>query len=154
MSFLDKVGNMFSKVSNSVGNFIKPIKHNVQQGLYKAGNWLDKNHETIGTIASGIGNILSNLPSGAASDKLRNAGNTMNTIGQGFHNYNGSSIQNYLTGFTRPSNISRTPPNAQPQQNQNPAINPVNTPIQQPAVGIQQQSAENNFGRLKARRRR
>ena len=150
MSFLDKVGNMFSKVSDGVSNFIKPIKHNVQQGLAKAGNWLDRNHETIGTIASGIGNILSNLPSGAASDKLRNAGNTMNTIGQGFQNYNGSGIQNYLTGFTRPSNIARSPPNA--QQNQNPAINPVNTPIQQPAVGIQQ--SQNTIARIKPVRRR
>ena len=134
MSFLDKVGGMFSKVADNVGNFIKPIKHNVQQGLAKAGNWLDRNHETIGTIATGIGNILSNLPAGAASDKLRQAGNTISDVGQGI------SSRNYLTGisgaingaFQRPSNIARTPPNA--PANQNPAINPVNSPIQQPPV--------------------
>ena len=135
---------MFSKVADNVGNFIKPIKHNVQQGLAKAGNWLDRNHETIGTIATGIGNILSNLPAGAASDKLRQAGNTISDVGQGI------SSRNYLTGlsggisgvingsFQRPSNIARTPPNklseANRPANQNPAINPVNSPIQQPPV--------------------
>ena len=136
MSFLDKVGGMFSKVADNVGNFIKPIKHNVQQGLAKAGNWLDRNHETIGTIATGIGNILSNLPAGQASDKLRQAGNTISDVGQGI------SSRNYLTGlsgaingaFQRPSNIARTPPNRNPQANQNPAITPVNSPIQQPPV--------------------
>lgn len=140
MSFLDKVGGMFSKVADNVGNFIKPIKHNVQQGLAKAGNWLDRNHETIGTIATGIGNILSNLPAGQASDKLRQAGNTISNVGQGI------SSRNYLTGlsggisgvingsFQRPSNIARTPPNRNPPANQNPAINPVNSPIQQPPV--------------------
>ena len=151
MSFLDKVGGMFSKVADNVGNFIKPIKHNVQQGLAKAGNWLDRNHETIGTIATGIGNILSNLPAGAASDKLRQAGNTISDVGQGI------SSRNYLTGlsggisgvingaFQRPSNIARTPPNR--PANQNPAINPVNSPIQQPPVaGANNRLSEANDG--------
>ena len=153
MSFLDKVGGMFSKVADNVGNFIKPIKHNVQQGLAKAGNWLDRNHETIGTIATGIGNILSNLPAGAASDKLRQAGNTISDVGQGI------SSRNYLTGisgaingaFQRPSNIARTPPNklseANRPANQNPAINPVNSPIQQPPVaGANNRLSEANDG--------
>ena len=62
MSFLSKVGNILGKASDFANTYIKPLKNKVANGLSKVGNFLDKHHETIGTIASGIGSILSNLP--------------------------------------------------------------------------------------------
>ena len=94
MSFLSKVGNLIGKATDFANTYIKPLKNKVQNGLSKVGNFLDKNHETIGTIASGIGNILMNLPKGQLSDKLQSYGQTLNSVGQSFS-------QN------RPSNLAR-----------------------------------------------
>ena len=94
MSFLSKVGNILGRASDWASNIIKPIKNHVTQGLTKAGNWLDRNHETIGTIASGIGSILQNLPSSKMKNKLESYGNTLSSVGNTF-------LQD------RPSNLAR-----------------------------------------------
>ena len=134
MSFLSKVGNLIGKATDFANTYIKPLKNKVQNGLSKVGNFLDKNHETIGTIASGIGNILMNLPKGQLSDKLQSYGQTLNNVGQAFSE-------------NRPSNLARqaitqTMNNAHNQQQQIQQQRPqnqlfgttaVNNPIQQPA---------------------
>lgn len=140
MSFLSKVGNILGKASDFANTYIKPLKNKVANGLSKVGNFLDKHHETIGTIASGIGSILSNLPAGQMKDKLQAYGNTLNNVGQAFS-------QNRPSNLARQA-ISKTMSNPNPQntnrestqstyrpQNQQFGTTPVNRPIQQPAFG-------------------
>ena len=135
MSFLSKVGNILGRASDWASNIIKPIKNHVTQGLTKAGNWLDRNHETIGTIASGIGSILQNLPSSKMKDKLESYGNTLSSVGNTF-------LQDRPTNLARKA-VSEFMNNRNDQQNyqqqfrpypQTPAIQPVNQPIQQPTI--------------------
>lgn len=133
MSFLSKVGNLIGKATDFANTYIKPLKNKVQNGLSKVGNFLDKNHETIGTIASGIGNILMNLPKGQLSDKLQSYGQTLNSVGQSFS-------QNRPSNLARQA-ITQTMNNAHNQQQQTQQQRPqnqlfgttaVNNPIQQP----------------------
>ena len=81
MSFFDKVGNILGKVGNFASQYIKPIKNHVSQGLSKFGNWVDKNHETLGAIATGVGTFLQNLPSSKMKDKLEMYGEGLNNFG-------------------------------------------------------------------------
>ena len=133
MSFLSKVGNLIGKATDFANTYIKPLKNKVQNGLSKVGNFLDKNHETIGTIASEIGNILMNLPKGQLSDKLQSYGQTLNNVGQSFS-------QNRPSNLARQA-ITQTMNNAHDQQQQTQQQRPqnqlfgttaVNNPIQQP----------------------
>ena len=116
MNFFNKVGNLLGRASDFATNIIKPMKHNIQNGLQKVGNFLDRNHETIGTIASGIGNILANLPNSQMKQKLQGASNALNTVGGFMNNYHGNGFAS-----NRPSNIPR---------------NPVNRPVQQQPVQV------------------
>ena len=132
MSFLSKIGNLLGQATDMASNFIKPLKNKVQNGLSKVGNFLDKHHETIGTIASGIGNILMNLPKGQLSDKLQSYGQTLNNVGQSFS-------QNRPSNLARQA-ISQTVNNAHTQQqrpqNQQFGTTAVNAPVQQPAFSV------------------
>ena len=119
MSFFSKVGNLLGKASDFASNLIKPMKHNIQNGLQKVGNFLDRNHETIGTIASGIGNILGNLPNGQMKQKLHGASNALNAVGGYMSNYTPGTI-----GSNRPSNLPRSPVQRPVQQQ------PVQQPVQ------------------------
>lgn len=143
MSFLSKVGNILGRASDWASNIIKPIKNHVTQGLTKAGNWLDRNHETIGTIASGIGSILQNLPSSKMKDKLESYGNTLSSVGNTF-------LQDRPTNLARKA-VSEFMNNQHTQQNyqqqnrpypQTPAIQPVNHPIEQPIQQVSRQSTQ------------
>lgn len=135
MSFLSKVGNILGRASDWASNIIKPIKNHVTQGLTKAGNWLDRNHETIGTIASGIGTILQNLPSSKMKNKLESYGNTLSAVGNTF-------LQDRPTNLARKavSEMMNNQNNRNNYQQQNrpipqtPAIQPVNQPIEQPII--------------------
>ena len=40
MSFLSKVGNLLSKATDIAGNYIKPLKNKIQNGLSKVGNFI------------------------------------------------------------------------------------------------------------------
>ena len=67
---------MFSKISNMLGNawdwgktVIKPLKNTVSNGFetlrngaMKAGKFVADNHEAIGSIMGGIGNLINSLP--------------------------------------------------------------------------------------------
>ena len=147
MSFLDKIGNILGKVGNFAGTIMKPIKNHVVQGASKFGNWFDRNHETIGAIASGVGTILQNLPSSKVKDKLE-------AYGEGLNNF-GNTIQH-----NRPTNLARkavsTFMNGRDEQQrqqeqlrpqpQNPATQPVALPIQQPAFTGINRNTGNNVG--------
>ena len=77
---------MFSKISNILGNawdwgksVIKPLKNTVsngyemiKNGAMKAGKFVADNHEAIGNIMGGIGNIINSLPNSQFKQKLEN----------------------------------------------------------------------------------
>ena len=145
MSFLSKIGNMLNSAVDTASNFIKPLKNKVQNGLSKVGNFLDKHHETIGTIASGIGNILMNLPAGQMKDKLQSYGQTINNVGQTFSQNRPSNLARQA--ISQQMNISHNNQEKVQQQrpqNQQFGTNPVNSPIQQPPFNNRQQTNMNN----------
>ena len=148
MSFLSKIGNILGKATDFASNILKPMKNHVASGLRQAGNFLVKNKDTIGTIATGIGNILSNLPNGELKDKLGKYGSAINTVGGIIGgNKSPSNLPIANTQQNRPQNTPRinqpqnTPRINQPQrqparpQNQQFGTQPTLRPIQQPAFG-------------------
>ena len=104
---------MFSKISNMLGkaydfgsNLIKPFKNTVsngwemlKNGASKVGQFVSDNHETIGTVLSGVGNIIGNLPNSPLKQKLENFGNSASNAGNMF-----SNGFNYMS---RPQNTPR-----------------------------------------------
>ena len=124
------------------------MKNHVASGLRQAGNFLVKNKDTIGTIATGIGNILSNLPNGELKDKLGKYGSAINTVG-GIIGGNKSpsnlpiantqqNVHDKMSAQNRPQNTPRiNQPQRQPArpQNQQFGTQPTLRPIQQPAFG-------------------
>lgn len=145
MSFLSKVGNMLSKATDFASNIIKPMKNHVAQGLYKAGNWFDRNHETIGAIASGIGTILQNLPSSKMKDKLEKYGEGISAFGNTIqHNRPTNLARQSVSVFMNNQNTNRTAQDQIRQKPQAPDTQPVTTPIQQPAfTGINRNTGNN-----------
>ena len=148
MSFLSKIGNILGKATDFASNILKPMKNHVASGLRQAGNFLVKNKDTIGTIATGIGNILSNLPNGELKDKLGKYGSAINTVG-GIIGGNKSpsnlpiantqqNVHDKMSAQNRPQNTPRiNQPQRQPArpQNQQFGTQPTLRPIQQPAFG-------------------
>ena len=75
---------MFSKISNmlgnawdwgknalgSLGNSVGKGFDMLKNGAMKAGKFVLDNHETIGNIVGGIGNILSNMPNSPLKQKM------------------------------------------------------------------------------------
>ena len=139
MSFLSKIGNILGKATDFASNILKPMKNHVASGLRQAGNFLVKNKDTIGTIATGIGNILSNLPNGELKDKLGKYGSAINTVGGIIGgNKSPSNLPIANTQQNRPQNTPRiNQPQRQPArpQNQQFGTQPTLRPIQQPAFG-------------------
>ena len=148
MSFLSKIGNILGKATDFASNILKPMKNHVASGLRQAGNFLVKNKDTIGTIATGIGNILSNLPNGELKDKLGKYGSAINTVGGIIGgNKSPSNLPIANTQQNRPQynpRINQTQnnpriyhPQRQPArpQNQQFGTQPTQRPIQQPAFG-------------------
>ena len=160
MSFLSKIGNILGKATDFASNILKPMKNHVASGLRQAGNFLVKNKDTIGTIATGIGNILSNLPNGELKDKLGKYGSAINTVG-GIIGGNKSpsnlpiantqqNVHDKMSAQIRPQNTPRiNQPQRQPArpQNQQFGTQPTQTPIQQPAFGTTTQRPLNTRGR-------
>ena len=153
MSFLSKVGNILSSAVDTASNFIKPLKNKVQNGLSKVGNFLDKHHETIGTIASGIGNILMNLPAGQMKDKLQSYGQTINGVGQTFSQNRPSNLaRQAITQRMNTAHNNQQQTQQQRPQNQQFGTNPVNTPIQQPGFGQKHMSTFAGKANMNTRR--
>lgn len=72
-----KIQQMLGTAWNKAGSFIKPLKNTVangfdmlKNGAMKAGKFVYDNHEAIGNIVGGIGNILSNMPDSKIKQKL------------------------------------------------------------------------------------
>ena len=149
MSFLSKVGNMLSKASDWASNIIKPMKNHVTQGLTKAGNWLDRNHETIGAIASGIGSILQNLPSSKMKDKLQTYGEGLSNFGYTIqHNRPTNLARNAVSVFMNNRNTHQEQKQQERPQPQSPATQPVTFPIQQPVFTGINRNTGNNVAQL------
>lgn len=105
---------MFSKISSMLGkawdtgkSLVKPLTGKIasgwdmlKNGAMKAGKFVSDNHEAIGSILSGVGNIIGNLKDSPVKQKLQQleggAQQANNMIYGGFSNL-------------RPSNLKRTP---------------------------------------------
>ena len=148
MSFLSKVTNLLGKASDFADTYIKPLKNKVANGLSKVGNFLDKHHETIGTIASGIGSILSNLPSGQMKDKLQSYGNTLSNVGQAFSQNRPSNLARQAVSQTMNSGGNTSWQASIRPQNQQFGTTPVNRPIQQPGFGSRAPQQPGRFNRI------
>ena len=91
---------MFSKISSMLGNawdfgssLMKPLKNHIsngwealKNGASKVGQFVNNNHEAIGSILSGVGNIIGNLPNSPLKQKLESFGNTASNAGNAFSN--------------------------------------------------------------------
>ena len=91
---------MFSKISNMLGNawdfgskLIKPFKNHIsngwealKNGASKVGQFVANNHEAIGSVLTGVGNIIGNLPKSPIKQKLADFGNGASHAGNMFSN--------------------------------------------------------------------
>ncbi len=116
-----KIGNMLGKAWDFGSSLIKPIKNHIsngweslKNGASKVGKFVSDNHETIGTILSGVGNIIGNLPNSPLKQKLQN-------FGQG-----AQGAGNFMSGGF--SNLR--PPNQKRQAFNNGLTNRMNQPRQ------------------------
>ena len=124
-----KIGNMLGKAWDFGSSLIKPFKNHIsngweslKNGASKVGKFVSDNHETIGTILSGVGNIIGNLPNSPLKQKLKNYGETA----QGAGNFINGGFSNL-----RPANTQRQPFN-----------NGLSNRINQPREMIQQQAQQ------------
>ena len=75
----NKIAGMLGKVKDFGSNLIKPMKHNIssgwdmlKSGASKVGKFINDNHESIGTILSGVGAIIGNMPNSQLKQRLSN----------------------------------------------------------------------------------
>ena len=73
----DKISQLLGKVSDFGSRIIKPMKNNISNGFnklksgaLKVGRFINDNHELIGSIVGGVGNLISNLPNSRVKDKM------------------------------------------------------------------------------------
>ena len=124
----NKISSMLGKAWDFGGSLIKPLKNHVsngwemlKNGASKVGQFVNNNHEAIGSILSGIGNIVGNLPNSPIKQKLENFGNTapntmsrpQNTPRQQFNNNLNSrfSSNKQQMGQSGAKVVSSTQPN-------------------------------------------
>ena len=122
---------MFSKISNMLGNawdfgskLIKPFKNHIsngwdalKNGASKVGQFVANNHEAIGSVLTGVGNIIGNLPKSPIKQKLTDFGNGISLAGNMFSN-----------------GVMARPPNAQRQAFNNNISSRFNQQRQQQAI--------------------
>ena len=87
-------------------SLIKPLKNHIsngwealKNGASKVGQFVNNNHEAIGSILSGVGNIIGNLPNSPLKQKLANFGNNATNAGNMF--------SNGFNNMARPQNTPR-----------------------------------------------
>lgn len=87
-------------------SLIKPLKNHIsngwealKNGASKVGQFVNNNHEAIGSILSGVGNIIGNLPNSPLKQKLANFGNNATNAGNMF--------SNGFNNMVRPQNTPR-----------------------------------------------
>ena len=147
---------MFSKISNMLGkawdfgsNIIKPFKNHIsngweslKNGASKVGQFVANNHEAIGSVLSGVGNIIGNLPNSPLKQKLTNFGNNASYAGDMFSNGITPRPQNtQRQGFNNNLNSRFNQQSQQPVIRQQPEIR------QQPV--IRQQISPQSGGPLR-----
>jgi len=122
-----KIGNLLGKTWDFGSSLIKPFKNTLangwsalKNGASKVGSFVANNHEAIGSILSGVGNIIGNMSNSPLKQKLSN-------LSQG-----AQSANNFVRGGF--SNLR--PSNAQRQQFNNNLLNrQANTPALQANTG-------------------
>ena len=136
-----KIGNMLSNAWAGAKNLIKPLKHGIssgweslKNGAGKVGRFIGNNHEAIGSIMSGVGSILSNMPNSPIKQKLNQFGGAAN------------NFSNFMNGFT---NNNPRPPNAQRPQFMN-NLTRTNQPTQPAQTNINRGGSIqlSNFGKI------
>lgn len=112
---------MLGTAWNKAGSFIKPLKNTVSNGFdmlkngaMKAGKFVYDNHEAIGNIVGGIGNILSNMPDSKLKDKMQQGLGGATTAINRFSNLRPSNEQRKQFS----NNISNRQQQAIPNQQQ------------------------------------
>ena len=122
----DKIAKMLGKVKDFGSNIIKPMKHGIsngwdmlKSGTSKVGRFINDNHESIGTILSGLGGIIGSLPNSSIKNRLSSYADTAGRTSDFIHG--GYSM------MRRPANTPRTPfsndlSNKNAQQNKPPTI--------------------------------
>ena len=103
----DKIASMLGKVKDFGSSLIKPMKHNIssgwdmlKSGASKVGKFINDNHESIGTILSGVGFIIDNLPNSKIKQKLSDYADGADKANNFFHGG--------YSGLNRPRNTPRT----------------------------------------------
>ena len=129
--FLLLLNLMFSKISNILGNawdwgksVIKPLKNTVsngyemiKNGAMKAGKFVADNHEAIGNIMGGIGNIINSLPNSQFKQKLENGLGDASVAVNKFSNLRPSNTQRIQFKNDMTNNKVDTPQIQMQQQN-------------------------------------
>ena len=118
----NKISSMLGKAMDIGSSLIKPLKNHVsngweklKNGAFKVGQFVNDNHEAIGSILSGVGNIIGNMPNSPLRKKFESYGNTspgvrpQNTRRQQFSNNLNSNFGGIAqkTGFIKssPNNV-------------------------------------------------
>ena len=128
---------MFSKISGLLGkawdagkSLVKPLTGKIssgwdmlKNGAMKVGKFVGENHEAIGSVLSGVGNIIGNLRDSPLKQKLQQAGEKAqqanNMIYGGFNGMRPSNLKrtqfnNALKGNVAPAITNQTPTPAAP----------------------------------------
>ena len=120
----DKISQLLGKVSDFGSRIIKPMKNNISNGFnnlksgaLKVGRFINDNHELIGSIVGGVGNLISNLPNSRVKDKMLQYGANIDSARSMMHN------------LTRPANTQRRVFNNDIQSKMSPGgvVEPKNT---------------------------
>ena len=108
----NKISNMLGKAYDFGSNLIKPFKNTVsngwemlKNGASKVGQFVSNNHEAIGSVLSGVGNIIGNLPNSPLKQKLESFGNSASNAGNMFSN--GFNYIPQQPNMSRPQNAPR-----------------------------------------------
>ena len=99
-----KIGNLLGKTWDFGSSLIKPFKNTLangweklKNGASKVGSFVANNHEAIGSILSGVGNIIGNLPNSPLKQKLSSLGqnvqNANSFVHGGFSNLRPANAQ-------------------------------------------------------------
>ncbi len=144
---------MFSKITSMLGkawdtgkSLVKPLTGKLasgwdmlKNGAMKVGKFVGENHEAIGSVLTGVGNIIGNLRDSPLKQKLQEANNAAQTITDGisgggrFSNLRPSNTQRKV--FSNNLNGSNTP-KALPQPAPQPAAVPQATAPAAPTGGM------------------
>ena len=123
---------MLGKAWDTGKSLVKPLTGKLasgwdmlKNGAMKVGKFVGENHEAIGSVLTGVGNIIGNLRDSPLKQKLQEANNAAQTINDGisgggrFSNLRPSNAQrkafsNNLNGANTPKALPQPAPTPQP----------------------------------------